>query len=71
MMFEWSLDENPFWKETFDKWECFIFFKRHRQIYSPTNVNNNFLPSNKYEPRTYSALKTDRFRIIFIVCRSV
>ena len=56
MTFEWSLDKNLFWKETFDEWKCFIFLKRHRQFYGPINVNITFLPSNRYGPRTYSPL---------------
>ena len=50
MIFEWSLDENLFWKENLDEWKCFIFLKRHRQFYCTINVNNNFLPSNRCEP---------------------
>ena len=45
--------------------------KKQRQFYCPINVNNNFLPSNRIETRTYSALKTERFRMMFIVWRSV
>ena len=45
--FKWSLDEDPFWKETFDEWNCFIFLNKHRQLYCPENVKNIFLPSNR------------------------
>ena len=64
-MFKWSLDENLFWKDIFDEWNCFIFLNKHRQLYSPVNVNNNFLPSNRNEARTYAALKTERFQMMF------
>ena len=30
MTFEWSLDENLFWKEIFDEWKCFIFLKKKK-----------------------------------------
>ena len=80
MTFEWSLDEKVFWKETFDEWNCFIFpkkkkkkkkKKKHRKVYCPINVNNNFLPSNRNEARTYSALKTEGFQMMFNVWRRV
>ena len=44
---------------------------KHRQLYCPVNVYNNFLPSNRNEARSYSALKTERFRMMFIVWRSL
>ena len=63
MTFKWSLDEILFWKETFDEWNCFIFLNKHLHLY--------FLPSNRNEARTYSALNTKSFRMLFIVWRSV
>ena len=71
MAFKWSLDEILFRKETFDKWKCFIFLNKHQQLYCPVNLNNNFLPSNRYEAKTYSALKTEGLRMMFIVWCSV
>ena len=74
MTFKWSLHENQsdkFWKETFDEWNYFIFLNNHWQLYCPVNVNNNFLPSNWKEARTYSALKTERFQMLLIVWCSV
>ena len=79
MTFKRSLDENLFWKETSDEWNCFAFYfwkikkkkKNHRQLYCPININNNFLPSNRNKARTYSSLNTERFRIMFNVWRSV
>ena len=62
----WSLNENLFWKETSDERNCFIFLNKHRQLYSPVNVNNNFLPSNRNKARTCSALKIERFQIMFM-----
>ena len=71
MTFKWSLDEILFWKETFDEWNCFIFLNKHWHLYSPVKVNSNFLPSNRNEARTYSALKIKIFQMMFIVWRSV
>ena len=69
LIFKRSLNEILFWKETFDKWNYFIFLNKHQLLFCPVKVNNNFLPSNRNEARTYSALKTERFRMMFIVWR--
>ena len=45
-----------------------------KQLWAETtrnDVNNNFLPSNRNEARTYSEFKTERFRMMFIVWHSV
>ena len=68
MTFKWSLDKNLFWKET----NRFIFLKiEKQQLYCQINVNINFLPSNRNKARTYSALKTERFQMMFIVWHSI
>ena len=75
-MIKWSLNENLFfWKETFDEWNFYFPEKNkrreNRQLYCPINVTNNFLPSNRNEAKMYSALKTERVRMKFIVWRSI
>ena len=37
----------------------------NRHPYCPVNVDNNFLPSNGNEAITFSAFKTERFRMMF------
>ena len=67
MIFKWSLDENLFWKEIFDKWNYFIFLKKYWQLYCPINVSNNLLPSSRNGARMYSAYKAKSFQMMFIV----
>ena len=69
--FKWSLSDILFWKETFDEWNYFFFLKKTSAIILSDKSKQNFLPSNRNEDRTYSALKTERFRMMFNVWLSV
>ena len=64
---KWSVDENLFWKETFDEWKL-LYLSGKTPAISLSNKRKQELSANHYqnEAWTYSALTTERFQIILL-----